>query len=156
MKNHNYEIKVQWKGNTGHGTKSYDTYKRNHIISGVDKAQSILGSSDQSFRGNPNFYNPEELFLSSISTCHMLWYLHLCSVNKINVKSYLDIPLGKMVESKDGSGHFESVLLRPFVLVSKESDPVLAKSLQHKAHTYCFIANSCNFPIKHDAKIELE
>ena len=90
MKKHNYQTKVEWTGNQGSGTSNYKSYNRNHIITVAGKYASINGSSDSSFMGDKTRYNPEELFLSSLSTCHMLWYLHLCSTNKITVIEYID------------------------------------------------------------------
>lgn len=147
MKTHNYEARVTWTGNTGSGTSSYPAYSRNHEISAPDKPL-ISGSSDPAFRGDPARYNPEELLVASVSACHMLWFLHLCAVNHVNVISYADTARGVMHEDENGSGHFAEVLLRPGVQISKDSDPQLAASLHAEAHRYCFIANSVRFPIR--------
>ena len=150
MKEHHYTIKMEWTGNQGQGTLNYRSYSRDHVISEEGKTQHILGSSDPSFRGDKVRYNPEELFLSSLSSCHMLWFLHLCSVNKIVVVDYVDHPNGIMVESKDGSGYFKSVTLHPKVTITDEDQIEQANKLHHQANKMCFIANSCNFPIEHD------
>src|SRR5258708_37910359 len=84
-------------GNTGTGTASYKAYARAHIISASGKAE-IAGSSDQSFRGDASRWNPEDLLVASASTCHMLWYLHLCSVSDVVVLDYRDEPEGLMIE----------------------------------------------------------
>ena len=149
MKDHSYEIKLEWTGNKGSGTFDYRSYSRDHIISAKAKGLEILGSSDPGFRGDKSRYNPEELFLASISSCHMLWYLHLCAVNGVIVLEYSDEPKGVMNENDNGSGQFSSVLLHPNVKVSKESMVEKANELHHKANEMCFIANSCNFEIKH-------
>ena len=149
MKKHNYNIHLEWTGNKGSGTFDYRSYSRDHNISGIDKTSSILGSSDPSFRGDHNRYNPEELFLSSLASCHMLWYLHLCSANDIIVLEYTDEPEGVMMEKEDGSGAFSSVTLKPRVIVAKDDKISLAHELHHKANDMCFIANSCNFKIEH-------
>src|SRR5690554_5918855 len=106
MKAHNYEIKVEWTGNDGNGTINYKSYNRNHEISSEGKYDKINGSSDPSFLGDKTKYNPEDLFISSISACHMLWYLHLCSVNEIVVAEYIDNATGIMIELENGSGKF--------------------------------------------------
>ena len=82
MKNHHYKITVCWTGNKGKGTSSYREYERSHDISAENKV-IIQASSDPSFRGDKTKYNPEEMFLSSISSCHMLWYLHFCSEQEL-------------------------------------------------------------------------
>ena len=148
MKEHHYKATIQWTGNTGTGTSGYKDYERSHIIS-VDNKADIDASSDPAFRGDKTKYNPEELFLASISSCHMLWYLHLCSVEKIVVVSYTDHASGTMEESADGSGHFKEVTLHPLVVVTDEKMIAKANELHHKANELCFIANSCNFPIRH-------
>jgi organic hydroperoxide reductase OsmC/OhrA len=145
-KQHHYELTIDWTGNRGEGTKTYTSYTRNHTISAKAKPQ-ILGSSDPAFRGDPTRYNPEDLFLSSVSTCHMLWYLHLCAVNHVVVLEYTDAPVGIVMEKTDGSGKFEGVTLRPRVRLTPESDPSKALALHEEVHRYCFIANSVNFKI---------
>ena len=149
MKEHSYEIKLEWTGNKGSGTFDYRSYSRDHILSAKGKGLEILGSSDPGFRGDKSRYNPEELFLASISSCHMLWYLHLCAVNGVIVLEYSDEPKGVMNENDNGSGQFSNVVLHPNVKVSKESMVEKANELHHKANEMCFIANSCNFEIKH-------
>lgn len=145
-KEHNYSIKMQWTGNTGEGTRSYTSYSRNHDISAPGK-MVIPGSSDPSFRGDKDRYNPEELLLSTLSSCHMLFYLHFCAVNKITVTDYVDQPTGIMQETKTGSGYFKSVTLCPEITIMEADKVRLADELHHEAHEYCFIANSVNFEV---------
>jgi organic hydroperoxide reductase OsmC/OhrA len=99
------------------------------------------------FLGDPARYNPEEMLVASISTCHMLWYLHLCAVNKVVVLDYEDRASGVMEETADGGGRFLEVTLKPQITVTKESSLETAKKLHHDAHEKCFIANSVNFPV---------
>lgn len=149
MKTHNYKIKVEWTGNEGNGTKNYKSYNRNHLIKVDSKYDVINGSSDPSFLGDRTKYNPEELFVSALSACHMLWYLHLCSVNKIVVTAYLDIATGVMEELKDGNGKFVNVTLNPQVKITNPKKILKANELHKEANKMCFIANSCNFKISH-------
>jgi organic hydroperoxide reductase OsmC/OhrA len=150
MKEHHYRIKMEWTGNQGQGTQSYRAYSRDHLISADGKPVSIPASSDPSFRGDPTRYNPEELFLASLSACHMLWFLHLCSVNKIVVTDYVDQATGIMEEAQNGSGKFREVTLHPRITVEKEEMIGPSLALHHEANQLCFIANSCNFPVKHE------
>ncbi len=149
MKKHQYKTSLEWTGNRGSGTEGYRSYSRDHAISVEGKTHNILGSSDPSFQGNPSRYNPEELFLSSLSACHMLWYLHLCSVNQIIVTEYSDQAKGIMEEDSAGSGHFIEVTLHPTVKVKDAEMIEKANSLHEEANKKCFIANSCNFKIGH-------
>ncbi|CAL2065328.1 OsmC family protein [Tenacibaculum sp. 190524A05c] len=150
MKKHNYKAQITWTGNEGSGTSKYNEYNRNHEIKILEKQDIIKGSSDPSFLGDKTRYNPEDLFISSLSSCHMLWYLHLCSVNNIIVTEYIDNVTGIMEESKDGSGKFTNVTLHPKVTITDQTKINLANELHEEANKMCFIANSCNFKIDHN------
>ena len=152
LKKHYYQTNLTWTGNLGEGTSSYRTYSRNHVITAADKGE-ILSSSDPSFRGDPSRYNPEELFVASLSACHMLWFLHLCSSHKIIVTAYTDAAEGTMEEQSDGSGRFLEVVLKPKIMIEGMVDDTLIDRLHHEANHKCFIANSCNFPVRHSATV---
>jgi organic hydroperoxide reductase OsmC/OhrA len=154
-KEHLYQINLIWTGNQGTGTETYAGYSRAHEIS-IEGKPVIVGSSDPHFRGDASRYNPEELLVGALSACHMLYYLHLCADAKIVVIDYADKATGKMVETADGGGHFTEVVLRPRVVVTKDSDAEKANELHHKAHELCFIANSVNFPVLTEATISVE
>lgn len=156
MKTHNYNTRIEWTGNEGQGTLNYKSYNRNHNIIIDGKYSEINGSSDPSFLGDKTKYNPEDLFLSSLSACHMLWYLHLCSVHKIIVTEYYDNATGIMEESKNGSGKFVEVTLNPTVKITDPNKTEQANKLHEKANEMCFIANSCNFTIQHKPKTMTE
>lgn len=153
-KEHLYAVQVKWTGNLGQGTSSYRSYSRDHEILSVGKA-AVLGSSDPVFRGDPTRYNPEDLLISSLSTCHMLWYLHVCAEAKIIVLEYLDQASGVMVETSDGGGRFTEVVLMPQVAIRAGGDPELAKRLHEQAHHLCFIANSVNFPVRCEPRVQV-
>ncbi|CAN5877294.1 OsmC family protein [soil metagenome] len=148
LKEHNYKTTIEWTGNRGEGTKNYRAYDRSHRIS-ADHKPAIEASSDPAFMGDATKYNPEELFLASLSSCHMLWYLHLCSDNGIVVVEYKDEATGTMLEASTG-GHFTEVVLHPVVTISDRSKIEKANELHHTANKYCFMSNSCNFPVKHE------
>ncbi len=150
MKTHHYRMQMRWTGNQGTGTSNYRAYSRDHEYYFPGKAGPIPGSSDPSFRGDPARYNPEELLLASLSSCHMLWFLHFCSVEGVVVLEYDDAPIGEMAEAKNGSGRFTSVTLHPRVRVAEAKMQEKLDALHHRAHEYCFIANSVNFPVLHE------
>lgn len=149
---HRYSITVQWTGNKGTGTSGYRDYKRSHEISTEGKPE-IAASSDAAFRGERSRWNPEELLLAALSSCHQLAYLHLCAVAGVVVTGYVDHAEGVMEETADGGGRFTHVVLRPRVTVAS-GDPDKAKELHHEAHAKCFIANSVNFPVECEPEIE--
>jgi organic hydroperoxide reductase OsmC/OhrA len=149
---HHYKVEIQWTGNKGSGTDHYTHYERDYNV--IIGSKPILhGSSDPAFRGDEEKYNPEDLLLSALSSCHMLWYLHLCSVEGVVVEEYTDHSTGIMEERKDGSGCFTEVVLNPRVIVSLESMLSKATELHTIANKMCFIANSVNFPVKHFPEI---
>lgn len=147
-KQHTYNLTLEWTGNTGTGTNSYRTYERNHILQ-VQGKPEIPGSSDPAFRGDKKRYNPEELLVASVSACHMLWYLHLCSEAGVVVVDYRDNASGIMQETADGGGYFSEITLFPEVTVKDASMIEKANSLHHQANELCFIANSVKFPVYH-------
>lgn len=146
---HTYTSKIIWTGNSGTGTTDYKTYERSHTISIKNKID-IHATSDPAFRGDTTKHNPEELFLSSLASCHMLWYLHLCSTAGINVLSYEDNAVGIMEEFNNGNGKFTEVTLYPIVTLSEKNMIEKANTLHQEANKMCFIANSCNFEVKHE------
>ena len=153
-KTHRYTAEVVWTGNQGTGTSGYKAYSRDHIIRAGAKPE-IPGSSDPAFRGDAARYNPEDMLVASVSACHMLWYLHLCSTKGIAVLDYRDEAEGVMAERSDGGGHFESVTLKPRITIAPGGDLETAKHLHEEAHAKCFIANSVNFPVRHEAEISV-
>jgi organic hydroperoxide reductase OsmC/OhrA len=150
-KEHQYRISVNWTGNRGQGTASYTGYSRDHLI-GIDGKPDIVATSDTAFRGSPGRYNPEELLVSALSSCHMLWYLHLCATNEIVVTEYRDDACGIMMETADGGGYFREVTLYPVVTITDAARIPRAMELHREASKKCFIANSCNFPVRHEPK----
>lgn len=144
---HRYAVTVEWTGNTGAGTATYSGYQRAHEIR-IPGKPPIPGSSDPAFRGDKSRYNPEDLLVASLSSCHMLWFLHLASRDRIAVESYLDDALGVMVEEASGAGRFTEVELRPAVTVRGKADPERIDALHREAHAMCFVANSVNFPVR--------
>ena len=145
-KQHSYVAKIAWTGNRGEGTRSYRGYDRNWEVRTAGKPV-ISCSNDPLLGGNPGLPNPEDLLLSSLSACHMLWYLHLASEAGIVVTAYEDEPVGIGETSPNGAGRFLSATLRPKVRVRAGADLARAEALHHEVHQYCFIARSVNFPV---------
>lgn len=144
--NHEYYATIEWTGNRGTGTSGYTDYGRNHTIS-VENKIDIEASADPHFKGDATRYNPEDMFLTSIASCHMLWYLHLCADHGVIVEQYVDKPYGLMETVAGGSGKFTKIELHPTVTVKDENTRKLAAELHHKAHEMCFLSNSVNFTI---------
>ncbi|RDC56314.1 OsmC family peroxiredoxin [Pedobacter chinensis] len=147
-KQHNYKLIVKWTGNNGTGTSNYAAFERSHSIL-IDNKVEILGSSDPAFRGDKTKHNPEDLLLASVSSCHMLWYLHLCTVAGVIVTDYIDNATSIMIETSNGGGKFTEITLHPTVTVANSSMTEKANELHKKANELCFVANSLNFPVCH-------
>jgi len=146
VKEHYYNLITQWTGNKGAGTKDYRAYTRGYRISSAGK-DDILASADPAFLGDSSKYNPEEFLLAAISSCHMLWFLHLCADSGVVVVDYVDNANGTMIESSGGGGQFKEVMLRPTVSVTEHSMMSKLDEIHERAHKKCFISNSVNFPV---------
>lgn len=146
---YHYKAAVQWTGNKGTGTDNYRNYESSHQII-IENKPDISGSSDPAFSGDKTKHNPEELLVSSLSACHMLTYLHLCEVAGVIVTDYIDNATGIMVDTSNGGGQFTEVTLNPIVTVTEQYMVDKANELHKKANELCFIANSVNFPVRHN------
>lgn len=152
MQGHKYSIDLTWQGNQGTGTSGYRDYDRDYAIE-VGGKPVLAGSSDPAFRGDPGKHNPEDMFVASVASCHMLWYLHLASTNGIVVTDYKDKAEGEMAMNSDGSGQFTHVTLNPVVTITDPSKAELAEKIHGDVGAMCFIARSVNVPIHHKATI---
>lgn len=154
-KHHKYEAQIAWTGAGESGTKNYKSYLRDYNIN-VSGKPAIAGSSDPAFRGDPERHNPEDMLVASVSSCHMLWYLHLCSVSGVTVTSYVDNAVGVMEEDATGRGRFTKITLQPAIKITAASNMEKAKEAHATANKMCFIANSLNCPVIHEASIDIE
>ena len=152
MTAHTYKAKLTWTGNLGEGTSGYKAYTRDYDVAFEGKPVT-KGSSDPNYFGDATRHNPEDMLLAALSACHMLWYLHLCAVNRIVVTDYEDHAEGVMEMSRDGSGQFTGVTLRPRVTITAGSDVAKAEGLHERAGELCNIAKSVSFPVGHEAVV---
>ena len=88
--------------------------------------------------------DPEEAFVASLSSCHMLTFLMLAAAKKFIVDSYVDEALGTLAKNNRGKLAMTEVVLRPRVIFSGDYRPSIEalEELHHRAHEECFIANS--------------
>jgi organic hydroperoxide reductase OsmC/OhrA len=143
---HRFNARVIWTGASKGPAKTYDGYSREHLIE-IDGKPPLRGSSAPVYLGDPGLHNPEDLLVASLATCHMLWYLHLCTDANIHVSAYTDDAEGTM-DLVDGKMVFTEVVLRPQVTLL-QGDAGKAESLHEDANRECFIANSVRFPVEH-------
>ena len=147
---HQFDTRIVWTGNVGQGTRTYRGYERTWEVAVAGRAP-ILCSNDPRLGGDPKKMNPEDMLLSALSACHMLWYLHLASDAGIIVESYEDSPVGHAESDPSGAGRFTSAVLRPQIGVAPNTDLARADAIHHKIGKVCFIARSVAFPIDHQA-----
>ncbi|MFV8372346.1 OsmC family protein [Flavobacterium sp. LB2P74] len=141
---HVFIAKLDWLFSKKEAAK----YTKSHRIT-IDGKAVLHVSAAKAFQGDPALYNPEDLLLSSVVSCHMMSYLYVCGQNDIEVVSYTDEAEATLEVLTDGSGRFIEVKLNPKVRISNKEKIAEALSLHKKANQLCFIANSCNFPIIH-------
>jgi organic hydroperoxide reductase OsmC/OhrA len=149
---HSYSAQVTWTGASRGPTVSYQSYSREYLVEIAGKAP-VRGSADSSFRGDPALHNPEDMLVVSLATCHMLSYLADCARAGIKVVSYEDKATGTMA-MKDKRIRFTGVTLHPRVTIAEDGDIAKATLLHEQAHEECFIANSVNFPVHHEAIVK--
>jgi organic hydroperoxide reductase OsmC/OhrA len=127
-----------------HAEVAWDCDRRDlraHTIRLAD--QTLAGSSMPAFGGNPEKADPEELFVASLSACHMLWFLDFARRERLRVISYVDRPEGTM----DGV-RFLEVVLHPRVRFASDVAEEVCGRLHERAHEACFIANSVTETIR--------
>jgi organic hydroperoxide reductase OsmC/OhrA len=153
---HSFAVSVEWQGNLGTGTSSYKAFSRDHVVrvDGVHGKRAIEGSAARPFHGDAERWNPEEQLIAALAQCHLLSYLHVATQAGVVVESYTDAATGTLHVEADGSGALVEVVLRPVVTISA-GDPATALALHAEANRLCFIANSVNFPVRHEPQLLL-
>lgn len=147
---HGYRLATRWVG-AGETGIADDAFPREFRVA-IDGKAELVGSADPAFRGDSSKHNPEELLLAALSGCHLLSYLALAARARIRVLAYEDDATGK-IDMKDGRIRFVEAVLRPTVTIAKDGDAAKAEALHAQAAAICFIANSVNFPIRHEPRI---
>ncbi|WP_394775856.1 OsmC family protein [Flavobacterium sp.] len=151
---HLFKVEANWTSQQNQEDSAKRFYSKSHQIK-IEGKPALNISAAKAFKGDPELYNPEDLLLSSLVSCHMMSYLYVCSQNGIEVVEYSDNAEATLEVSPDGSGRFTEVQLNPRVKISNPNKIELAIELHTKANQLCFIANSCNFPILHNASCEI-
>jgi organic hydroperoxide reductase OsmC/OhrA len=150
---HLFKAKLNWFSSKEEEVSTSKIYSKSHTV--IVEGKPILNvSAAKAFKGDPTLYNPEDLLLSSIVSCHMMSYLYVCAQNGIVVLSYTDNAEATLEVLENGSGRFIEVRLYPKVIIRQKEKIAEALRLHQKANELCFIANSCNFPIVHEASCD--
>ena len=134
---------------------AYATYNREHTWN-FDGGESVRASAAPSFQGDPSCVDPEEAFVASLSSRHMLTFLALCTKKKLVVESYIDEAKGHMAKTDEGEMAIKRVVLRPQIRFGGDGSPDqgVLDDLHHEAHKHCFIANSVKTEVVVEAPTE--
>ncbi len=148
-----YTARVTWE--RGDQAFTDNRYSRAHawrFDGGVEVRASSSPDVVKPPLSDPAAVDPEEAFIASLSSCHMLWFLSLAAVKKFRVDSYDDEAEGVMEKDAQGRVAITRVTLRPAIRFSGDVMPTSADldALHHAAHERCFIANS----VKSDVRVE--
>ena len=142
---HSYIAKVFWE--RGDQTFTNDNYSRGHILE-FDGGSVVPASASPTIVPLPQSIaenvDPEEAFVASLSSCHMLFFLAIAAEQGIVVDQYLDAATGHMAKDDRGRTAMTKVILRPEATYSGEKIPdrQAIEKIHHRAHDLCFIANS--------------
>jgi organic hydroperoxide reductase OsmC/OhrA len=137
-----HRASVIWKRSSADFT--YDTYNRAHEVRFKDGAITIPGSGAPMFKGDADRVDPEEVFVASLSACHMLTFLAICARKRLTVEAYEDEAEGFLEKGTNGKLQMTRVTLKPRVrfAAGTEVDAAKLAEIHHKSHEECFIANS--------------
>lgn len=131
--------KIVWKRTTE--SFAYDDYNRNHSWA-FDNGHVMAASAAVAFRGDPAAVDPEEAFVASAASCHMLTFLAIASKKRLVVNSYEDEAVGHLAKNAAGKLAVTRIELRPKIAFAEPVDAATLSALHHRAHEECFIANS--------------
>lgn len=140
-----YLATVTWKRNGE--TFSDNRFSRGHLWT-FDGGAEVPASASPHVVPSPMSVeanvDPEEAFVAALSSCHMLFFLHLAAGRKFVVDEYVDNAVGIMAKNEEGKMAMTRVTLRPKVSFSGTSTPSSneIEKLHHRSHELCFIANS--------------
>ncbi len=132
--------KINWRRHTE--SFAYDDYGRSHEWT-FDDGTVVAATAAPDFLGAAIGVDPEEAYVASIASCHMLSFLAICARKRIVVDAYHDEAVGVMAKNDQGRLWLSRVELRPRVdFADGPPDRAALEALHHKAHDVCFIANS--------------
>ena len=141
-----YTAEIRWERDPAQDFLA-NTYSRKHRLrfdGGIDVPGSSAPSSVPLPMSDAQAVDPEEAFVASLSSCHMLWFLAIACKRKFVVDRYADAAVGVMARNENGKFAMTRVTLRPEVTFAGERQPSRDEldQLHHKAHEECYIANS--------------
>jgi organic hydroperoxide reductase OsmC/OhrA len=143
------EYKVTLKWERGGVEFSYLKYPRDHTWS-FDGGHTMKATAAPAYVGNPAYVDPEEAFVASLSSCHMLTFLAIACKQRFVLDSYEDEAVGHLEKNADGKLAITRVELCPKITWGGDRTPNAEEldKMHHAAHENCFIANSVKTEVK--------
>jgi organic hydroperoxide reductase OsmC/OhrA len=137
------EHKVALKWARGDAEFSYQKYPRDHTWS-FDGGYTVIATAAPAYLGNPAHVDPEEAFVASLSSCHMLTFLAIACKQKFVIDSYEDEAVGHLEKNTEGKLAITRVELHPRIKWGGDRKPSAEEldKMHHASHENCFIANS--------------
>lgn len=157
---HDYRATVEWHGDAAPADFCAGRYRRRHVLrfdGGFEVAASAAASNVPLPWSDPAALDPEEAFVASIASCHLLWFLALAAKSRFIVAHYVDDAHGVMTPGAGGRLWVSRVTLRPATRFAGERVPTAEQlhALHHRAHQECFIANSVKTEIVCEPTLQL-
>ena len=146
-----YTSKIIWNRNSA--AFSDHRYSRKHIWQFDGGLEVPASSSPQVVRlpmSDAAAIDPEEAFVASLASCHMLWFLNIAAKSGFVVDDYIDDAVGTLAKNSDGKFAMTIVTLKPHVIFSSDKRPSHEdiQHMHHKAHDECFIATSVKSEVR--------
>lgn len=142
-----HKVTLTWE--RGDTPFEYQKYPRDHTWK-FDGGHEMTASAAPAYLGNPKHVDPEEAYVASLSSCHMLTFLSIACKQKFVMDEYVDEVVGVMEKNSEGKLAITRVTLKPRIKFSGEKQPTKEEldKMHHAAHENCFIANSVKTEIK--------
>jgi len=136
-----HKMTLTWK--RGDTPFDYQKYPRNHTWK-FDGGHEMTASAAPAYLGDPKNVDPEEAYVASLSSCHMLTFLAIACKQKVVLDEYVDEAVGHMEKNAEGKMAITKVTLKPKITFSGEKKPTAEEldKMHHAAHENCFIASS--------------
>ncbi|MEO0423939.1 MAG: OsmC family protein [Pseudomonadota bacterium] len=146
-----HRVSIEWVRGTQPFT--YETYSRDHHWHFDGVSASVEASAATEFLGNGDLVDPEQAFVASLASCHMLTFLAVAARRRLVIEHYHDDAVGVLARNGEDRLALTAVTLRPVIRFAEDSDapdPAALRSLHERAHRECFLANSVTCEIEVD------
>ena len=150
-----HKVTFNWERKDSEFT--YKTFSRNHEWD-FGHGNKVNATAAPEFLGDPELIDPEQAFVASITSCHGLTFLSLCSLQKIEIESYSDSAIGYLEKAEDGKPWLSKIDLHPEVKLVSHQNLTNEKleALHEKAHQECFLARSIKTKVQIHSKFIIE